>query len=402
VQPGSLTPLQLEHLVHFATFQSFEKASKMLLKHHGVYASAATSRRQTESIGACAEQVQNEQAKMAVGEMEQASQKKKPIELVVSNDGAYVSLRGKVWAEVKTMAIGQVQKNVRPCKQRPNQEVKLVNVSYVSRLTDAATFTELIIGELHRRGFFDAERVAALQDGAEWIQSLIDALRADMTRILDFYHAGQYLSDIAALVGQAGTQLPANWWEEQLHELKHQGPEHVLQEVLELLKDHAQVEDLAQKVNYLQKREAMMDYPQFRAQGWPVGSGSVESANLGVVQARLKGVGMHWQRHNVNPMLALRTAECNDRWDETRDLSFRQRLSTRSQKRLAHQQARFAQLEQTLLNSLLRLFLLASPLKPKQIQEPLSSTQADTASSTSLAAAIPQTHPWRQYHRAKK
>lgn len=35
-----------------------------------------------------------------------------------------------------------------------------------------------------------------------------------------------------------------------------------------------------------------------------------------VVQARLKGAGMHWQRANVNFMLGLRNAECNGRWQE--------------------------------------------------------------------------------------
>ncbi|MSP14427.1 MAG: hypothetical protein EXR62_15925, partial [Chloroflexi bacterium] len=35
-----------------------------------------------------------------------------------------------------------------------------------------------------------------------------------------------------------------------------------------------------------------------------------------VVQARLKGAGMHWARQHVNPMLALRNVVCNDRWEE--------------------------------------------------------------------------------------
>ena len=39
-------------------------------------------------------------------------------------------------------------------------------------------------------------------------------------------------------------------------------------------------------------------------------------ANKNVVEARLKGTGMHWQRTHVNPMLALRNAICNDRWQE--------------------------------------------------------------------------------------
>ncbi|MBA3944224.1 MAG: hypothetical protein H0X37_06625 [Herpetosiphonaceae bacterium] len=59
-----------------------------------------------------------------------------------------------------------------------------------------------------------------------------------------------------------------------------------------------------------------MQYPAFRAAGWPIGSGSVESANKLVVEDRLKGSGMHWARENVNPLLALRNAVCNDRWDE--------------------------------------------------------------------------------------
>ena len=56
--------------------------------------------------------------------------------------------------------------------------------------------------------------------------------------------------------------------------------------------------------------------PDFQAQGWPIGSGMVESANKLVVEARLKGAGMHWSRASVNPLLALRNAVCNDRWAE--------------------------------------------------------------------------------------
>ena len=74
--------------------------------------------------------------------------------------------------------------------------------------------------------------------------------------------------------------------------------------------------DLNEPLNYLAKREAMLRYPQFIAAGWPIGSGVAESANKLVVQARLKGPGMHWQREQVNPMLALRNVVFNERWDE--------------------------------------------------------------------------------------
>ena len=57
-----------------------------------------------------------------------------------------------------------------------------------------------------------------------------------------------------------------------------------------------------------------MQYPVFQAQGGPIGSGAVASANKLVVEARLKGGGMHWARPSVNPMLGLRNMVCGDRW----------------------------------------------------------------------------------------
>ena len=60
----------------------------------------------------------------------------------------------------------------------------------------------------------------------------------------------------------------------------------------------------------------MIRYEEFVAAGYPIGSGSVESANKVVIQSRLKQAGMHWARSNVNPMAALRNVACNDRWEE--------------------------------------------------------------------------------------
>ncbi len=70
---------------------------------------------------------------------------------------------------------------------------------------------------------------------------------------------------------------------------------------------------MAENLAYREKREAQMQYPQYQAQEWPIGSGMVESGHKQVMQVRLKGPGMHWEPGNVNPMLALRTAVYNDR-----------------------------------------------------------------------------------------
>jgi hypothetical protein len=72
----------------------------------------------------------------------------------------------------------------------------------------------------------------------------------------------------------------------------------------------------------------MLNSERFQAQGWPIGSGIVESGNKLVVEARLKGAGMHcrlapscsrherWAEEHFNPMLAIRYILCSNRWKE--------------------------------------------------------------------------------------
>src|SRR5205823_10917051 len=140
--------------------------------------------------------------------------------------------------------------------------------------------------------------------------------RPDAVRILDFPHAAQSVSEIEQLLRGAGAELPAQWLSEQLHQLKHEGPAAVLETLRTLHRAHPGVEKVAEKLAYLEKRQAHMQYPRYQQQGWPIGSGIVESGNKVVMQERMKGAGMHWAPAHVNPMLALRTAERNRRWDE--------------------------------------------------------------------------------------
>ena len=99
---------------------------------------------------------------------------------------------------------------------------------------------------------------------------------------------------------------------------------------------------MQEKLTYLQKREAHMQYPSYQQADWPIGSGNVESANKVVVEARLKGAGMRWERQNVNPMLALRNAVCNRRWHETWAATMTQRQALRTTRRQAESQQRLA------------------------------------------------------------
>src|SRR5215467_5375489 len=85
---------------------------------------------------------------------------------VISTDGAYVPLVGGVWAEVRTLAIGEVTEEHPVPAQR---EIHTGQLSYFSRMTDAETFADVAQVEMHRRGVSQAQAVCAVTDGADWI-----------------------------------------------------------------------------------------------------------------------------------------------------------------------------------------------------------------------------------------
>jgi hypothetical protein len=49
-----------------------------------------------------------------------------------------------------------------------------------------------------------------------------------------------------------------------------------------------------------------MDYPVFKAKGYPIGSGQVEAMNKNVIGNRLKRSGMHWSKGGASAMAATR------------------------------------------------------------------------------------------------
>src|SRR5712692_7720921 len=279
---GGLTPRGEETLVRLASWMPFEQARELLQDLVGLRVSKATARRVTLATGEAALavcEVEGERLKQEVPQAPAGVEKQ-----ALSGDGAMVHLVGGEWAEVKTMALGEVTRKKRG-------EVCTQYLSYFSRLSDAASFAEAALVETHRRGLERATAVCAVQDGAEWLQGLVDYHRADAVRILDFAHAAEYINEIGQAVQGAGGRLPTTWLEGVLHRLKHQGPQRVLQHLTWLAARYPSAA-VQEKLAYLHKREAHMQYPIYQAAGWPIGSGSVESANKVVVEARLKGAGM--------------------------------------------------------------------------------------------------------------
>jgi hypothetical protein len=354
----------------------YARAAEMLAALTGVQVSEATIRRQTYRAGAAYQGVQTAQAD--AGEEPERSE---PVgKLVFSADGAMVPLVHGQWAEVKTLVIGEVQAG------QEAGSVQCSHLSYFSRMTDATSFAEQATVETMRRGVSDAQQVCAVMDGAEWIDGVVDLQCPQARRILDFPHAAGYVSEIGRLAGLVKPEQASAWLTTQLHTLKHEGPEAVLAELGRLCEHAPPDEEMHKKLAYLLKRTDRLQYPLYQQEGWPLGSGIVESGNKVVMQARLKGAGMHWAPAHVNPMLALRTAACNDRWEEAQS----QLLTYQQQQRHLRQQHRVLQrgrqqFYQTLLQRI-----------TQRTQEPLPSPSPLPITPPPPTRKLSSGYSWRQ------
>ena len=71
---------------------------------------------------------------------------------------------------------------------------------------------------------------------------------------------------------------------------------------------------LAEQETYFVRNQSRMHYAHYRAQGWQIGSGSIESACKRVIAARCKQAGMRWTHAGVTAIASLRAVYLSQRF----------------------------------------------------------------------------------------
>ncbi len=375
--PGKLTPREHESLVRLSGWMPFEKAVELMEEVLGVEVSKIVAQNYTEAAGAAYVILQEEEVTWLEEKMPEP--KATADKLQISADGAMVSLLHGIWAEVRTVVVGEVQSR----KQLNGEtQVHTRHLSYFSRKMSAQEFQRQALVEIQRRGVERAQAVAAVMDGADWEQGFVDFHCPQAIRILDFAHAVQHLNAIGQFLHGEHTPESQTWLKDQAHRLKHEGPDPLLQELTELQHQQPQAEILSSNLAYLKKRTEQMQYPHFQALGWPIGSGAVESGNKLVVQARLKGSGMHWAEAHVNSMLAIRNILCSGRWREEWPC-IESKL-----RRLAKQRQR-------------QRYRSHHPLPPTSHSASTSPAKFDPLPAKPPPPPTPKTNPWRNFKHGK-
>lgn len=305
--PGRYSPRLQQIVVVLGTLLPFGQVPALLALVRGVPSSRSSVRRLTEDAGralAAIEQGEAERIRATLPPTPPGASRQQ-----VSVDGAMVPVVGGEWREVKTLVIGDLDGGT------PGHAGQL---SYVSRVLEADRFAEVATAELHRRGTFAAREVVGVADGAAWCQQFYAYHLPHAIRILDFPHAAEQLSRAAHACFGPGPAAE-DWAQSQRARLLSGEADAVCQAVSALpvtqAADPAEAYRVMRQVaSYLRERLPQLAYADFLAAGYPIGSGAVESANKRVVEARLKGAGMHWCVPNANALLALRGVLCSQRW----------------------------------------------------------------------------------------
>jgi hypothetical protein len=98
------------------------------------------------------------------------------------------------------------------------------------------------------------------------------------------------------------------------------GPRQILRKLVGALRcpdSVADITELRRAVRYLYAHRHRMHYAQYQAEGWPIGSGQMESSIKQLSTARLCSAGMKWTKTGADAVLCVRAAHLSGELRET-------------------------------------------------------------------------------------
>lgn len=299
-----------ERICHAAvTGRSFGTAAEILREHDGIELSAKQVRILSETEGERV--VKERQAEMeAYRRRELSFAGSEAVQLiVVTADGGRVQTRqranGTAWKEDKVGGVYDAIPKKDPAAASADhyKGAKARTKTYVASLTTWEDFGWMLCVEAMRRGYERAEQKLFISDGAVVLRTMRQTHFPDAVFILDWYHATEHLADAAKAAFAQDTDLYRDWYET----LKHHLWRGEVDAILEALRkesvrvghpvpkeaDNSPRVVLHRNQGYFADNRQGVNYPRFRTQGWPIGSGIAEGA-VKQFGMRVKGTEKFW------------------------------------------------------------------------------------------------------------
>ena len=305
-----------------AVADSFEKGADLLEEMAGVKLSESTVERPTEDAG---ERLADAVAAGATfgpkvdWPWHKDYEGKKCAYVELDATGVRQQGEGGGHAEGRMAYVGMVC-NPAPEWLWPDEKPGPMQARYLSGMSPLEEFTPLLRTPAGHVGMDRADRWIGLSDGGNGLE---DRLRENFPRveliILDFFHPAEKLTGLARLLhpqdeNQAEDQ--ARQWRQWLKDEGGAMLAAVLSE-WEWPRRRGLKESADEVIGYLQRQAHRMEYPEYLARGWCIGSGAVESACKTVVGQRLKLAGMRWGEDGADAVCHLRALYRSEKgqWD---------------------------------------------------------------------------------------
>jgi hypothetical protein len=201
----------------------------------------------------------------------------------------------------------------------PGKPPPVMQARYVAGLYPLAEMGPLLRRQAAQVGMEQADLWVALSDGGNGLEAFAQGNfnRADLVVILDFYHAASYLEKLAKALHPRDEGQAARQAEQWCRLLKEEGGATALAVLREWAwparKSAALRAQWAAVEEYFGNNLHRMEYPEYQAEGWQIGSGVVESACKTVVGQRLKGAGMRWGEEGAHALCHVRALYRSDK-----------------------------------------------------------------------------------------
>jgi hypothetical protein len=299
-----------------AATQSFDNAARALNIDWKMQLDGKQVQRWGEALGQTLVDARQKELEAFKKDVRPACKQNEHELLVIGMDGGRVQTReksqetGSRWKEDKVLTISSCLKG-----DGQDKPPKKLLSTYVATMNDARAFSLLARMEAERRGIRNAVEVIGIHDGGNWIDPLWEERFSCHARILDYYHAVEHLHAVSKAVHP--TEENAKVLAENLETLLWEGKSDLLLKTLANFSTEAgepmdgdpsthprQV--LARNLGYFQKHSTQIDYPTYRAKGWPIGSGITESG-VKLFGKRVKGTEQFWNVAGAEAILALRS-----------------------------------------------------------------------------------------------